>query len=405
MFATSPAFPKMTDSFSSLVFFYDPSQKKIVFSNMPVENFFGTVMTLDEDLPFSNIVEAKDARIIYSEWEACLQLKEKQTHQFWFHKKLPDGAGVIFHFHALGVKMSPDSHRGEVNPDSYRDRDAACILFTAEKSPEGENAVWMAEFERLQKLLDRYKEEYAEFIDIAAHNLDAPLRKLSVLIERLTNPDSHRDRASDNNMISHTDSHREGYITRIRTALDDMRSLIDSLATLSRVTTASLKVDHAPLETIVEHEWRELKMMTKDKFAILTTSSLPVIEGDPLQYRHLFRELLENAMRFGRKDRRLEINISASPISGKEKMAFGLPAGTEYFKIVCKDNGIGFRQEYAEKIFRPFVRLHGKSEFPGNGIGLALCRSIVDNHRGVIYAESEENEGARFTILLPQTVN
>jgi light-regulated signal transduction histidine kinase (bacteriophytochrome) len=252
----------------------------------------------------------------------------------------------------------------------------------------------MAEFERLQKLLDRYKEEYAEFIDIAAHNLDAPLRKLSVLIERLTNKQD-----------SGKEEEQQAYITRIRTALDDMRSLIDSLATLSRVTTASLKIENAPLETIVEHEWRELKMMTRDKFAILTTSSLPVITGDALQYRHLFREMLENAMRFSRKDKRLEINISAQPLSGKEKSTYGLPGGTEYYKIICKDNGIGFRQEYAEKIFRPFVRLHGKSEFPGNGIGLALCRSIVDNHRGVIYAESQENEGARFIILLPQTVN
>jgi len=354
---------------------------------MPIENFFGSSMNADEDLPFSKIVEAKDARNIYSEWETCLQLKEKQTHQFWFHKKFEDGSGVLFHFHAVGVKMSPDIHRDAAIVNT------SCILFSAEKSPEGENAVWMAEFERLQKLLERYKEEYAEFIDIAAHNLDAPLRKLSVLIERLTHPDSH------------SDQNREGYITRIRTSLEDMRSLIDSLATLSRVTTASLKVDSAPLETIVEHEWRELKMVTRDKFAVLTTSSLPVVEGDALQYRHLFRELLENAMRFGRKDRRLEINISAVPINGKEKISFGLPTGLEYYKIVCRDNGIGFRQEYAEKIFRPFVRLHGKSEFPGNGIGLALCRSIVDNHRGVIYAESEENEGARFTILLPQTVN
>src|SRR5690348_4231222 len=316
MLATSPpAFPKMTDSFSSLVFFYDPSQKKIVFSNMPVENFFGGAMNVDEDLPFSNIVDAKDARSVFNEWQTCLQLKEKQSHQFWFHKKLTDGSGVIFHFHALGVKM-------QGNP-----MHSSCILFTAEKSPEGDNAVWMAEFERLQKLLERYKEEYAEFIDIAAHNLDAPLRKLSVLVERLT---SKQD--SNNEEL-------KGYTTRIRTALDDMRSLIDSLATLSRVTTASLKVDSAPLETIVEHEWRELKMVTRDKFAILTTSTLPVIEGDALQYRHLFRELLENAMRFSRKDKRLEINISGAPISGKEKNAYGLPAGTDYYKIICKDNG------------------------------------------------------------------
>jgi len=68
---------------------------------MPIENFFGSSMNADEDLPFSKIVEAKDARNIYSEWETCLQLKEKQTHQFWFHKKFEDGSGVLFHFHLL----------------------------------------------------------------------------------------------------------------------------------------------------------------------------------------------------------------------------------------------------------------------------------------------------------------
>jgi signal transduction histidine kinase len=392
MLETSPpVFPRITDSFSSLVFFYDPANKKIIFSNIPIESFFGSPMNLEEDIPFSGIAENKDIRIIQNEWQCCLQLKEKQTHQFWFHKKFEDGSGVIFHFHALGVKMAN-------NPGS-----TSCILFSAEKTPAGENAIWMAESERLRKLLERYKEEYAEFIDIAAHNLDAPLRKLSVLVERLTikkiNPDKN---AND------PDSNREelqGYTTRIKTALDDMRSLIDSLATLSRVTTASLRADTCPLETIVEHEWRELKMLSKDKFALLTTATLPVIEGDPVQYRHLFRELLENAMRFSRKDRRVEIHVGAQQMTGKEKASFGLPTTVDFYKIVCKDNGIGFKPEYAEKIFRPFVRLHGKSEYAGNGIGLALCRSIVDNHRGVIYAESQENEGARFIILLPQTVN
>jgi signal transduction histidine kinase len=119
----------------------------------------------------------------------------------------------------------------------------------------------------------------------------------------------------------------------------------------------------------------------------------------------LFRNLLENAIRFSKKDNPPDIQVSAQAVTGKEKNSYGLQKDTNYFKITCSDNGIGFRQEYAEKIFRPFVRLHGKSEFPGNGIGLALVRSIVDNHRGIIYAESAENEGARFILLLPQTID
>jgi K+-sensing histidine kinase KdpD len=389
MLISSPAIPKITDSFSSLVFFYDAHHKKIIFSNMPLDHFFGSPVDMEEDLPFSIIPDKKEARDINNEWQACLQLKEKQTHQFWFHKKLSDGSGVVFHFNAVGVRMDHGSPYEDEHPSS-----SSCILFTAEKSPAGINATWMVESERLRKMLLRYKEEYAEFIDIAAHNLDAPLRKLSVLMERLTNKYS-----------SQKDEDTQGYVQRIRTCLDDMRSLIDSLATLSRVSSATLKVDSCVLETIVEQEWQELRQLSKQKNAVFTTSALPILEGDSLQYRHLFRNLLENAIRFSKKDEPARVHISAQVISTKEKKSYGLRSDANYYKIECSDNGIGFRQEYAEKIFRPFVRLHGKSEFPGNGIGLALCRSIVDNHRGMIYAESADNEGARFILLLPQTIN
>jgi signal transduction histidine kinase len=382
MLMSSPALPKITDSFSSLNFFYDPLHKKILFSNMPLQHFFGSEVDMEDEFPFSFISDSKEARDISNEWQTCLQLREKQTHQFWFHRPFSDGSDVVFHFQATGIRV-------ENNPGTTQ-----CILFTAEKSPAGTNSAWMIESERLRKTLNRYKEEYAEFIDIAAHNLDAPLRKLSVLMERLTaKPTVQKD------------ADTQGYTQRIRTCLDDMRSLIDSLATLSRITSATLKVDSCSLETIVEHEWQELKSLIKGKTALITTSSLPILEGDTLQYKYLFRNLLENAIRFSKTDGPVEVHISSQAISSKEKNSYGLHSDTNYFKIECRDSGIGFRQEYAEKIFRPFVRLHGKSEFPGNGIGLALCRSIVDNHRGVIYAESEENAGARFILVLPQTIN
>lgn len=381
---SSPALPKITDSFSSLNFFYDPLNKKVLFSNMPLPHFFGSVIDMGDEFPFSIFInDRKELRELNNEWQCCLQLKEKQTHQFWFHKKLADGSEMIFHFQATGVRVENDSTA------------ASCILFTAEKSPAGLNAAWMIESERLRKMLNRYKEEYGEFIDIAAHNLDAPLRKLTVLMERLTAKYGEKKK----------DSEIQGYTERISHCLEDMRSLIDSLAILSRITSAAMKVESCSLESIVENEWHELKALAREKNAKITTSALPILEGDPDQYKHLFKHLLENALRFSNKDIPAQVHISSQAISTKEKHSYGLPSNTNYFKIECRDNGIGFRQEYAEKIFRPFIRLHGKSEFPGNGIGLALCRSIVDNHRGMIYAESEENAGARFILVLPQTIN
>jgi signal transduction histidine kinase len=381
--AAAVALPKITDSFSSLVFFYHPQEKRVIFSNMPLSHFFGFDITLEEDLGTLLAEDKNVARSVNNEWHTCLHLKEKQTHQFLFHRKSGKDNGVIFHFHASGIRID----NGEASTN--------CILFSAEKSPVGEQAIWLRESERLRKQLERYKDEYAEFIDIAAHNLDAPLRKLSVLNDRLIT----------RCVTEQSDDDIHSYVHRIRTCLDDMRSLIDSLATLSRVGSSTLKLDSCDLGSLMDHEWQEIKLHQHPPDANISLSSLPVVEGDPQQYRHLFRNLLENAVRFRKKNEPLRIHVTGQNASSKEKQSHGLEASTGYVKIEFRDNGIGFPQEFAEKIFRPFVRLHGKSEFPGNGIGLALCRSIVDNHRGIIYAESSENNGSRFILLLPQTIN
>ena len=97
-----------------------------------------------------------------------------------------------------------------------------------------------------------------------------------------------------------------------------------------------------------------------------------------------------------------EINIQSSVLSSGEKDYFKLQQEKKYYKIEIADKGIGFKNEDAEKIFRPFVRLHGKSKFPGSGIGLAICKKIMENHGGIIYAEGNESEGSRFTLILPE---
>jgi signal transduction histidine kinase len=99
----------------------------------------------------------------------------------------------------------------------------------------------------------------------------------------------------------------------------------------------------------------------------------------------------------------LQIKISSTQLSPDEKQSRGLQYNKDWYRIDVMDNGIGFRQEYAEKIFKPFIRLHGKSEYPGSGMGLAICKKIIENHGGVIYAEGNETTGATFTLILPQS--
>ena len=119
--------------------------------------------------------------------------------------------------------------------------------------------------------------------------------------------------------------------------------------------------------------------------------------------KQLFTNLLSNAIKFRKTGKPPVIDISTEIVSDEEISNHRLTHEVKHYKIVVRDAGIGFEQEYALKIFQIFQRLHGKAEYPGSGIGLAICKKIVENHNGVIYAESSPNAGAIFTIILPET--
>jgi signal transduction histidine kinase len=181
-----------------------------------------------------------------------------------------------------------------------------------------------------------------------------------------------------------------------------MQSVVESLTVLAKA--ASNKQDHKPcdLEIIARQVVDGLVVPIKTAKATIHISSLPILEGDAIQFSRLFKNLVENALKFSKENISSEICIQSSLLSTGEKEHFKLPPDKIYYRIEIIDNGIGFKNEYAEKIFRPFVRLHGKSKFAGSGVGLAICKKIVENHHGIIYADSSEKEGTRLILILPQ---
>ena len=235
-----------------------------------------------------------------------------------------------------------------------------------------------------------FEKEYADFIDLAVHDLDAPLRKLTLLVGMLTSK-----------LLADTDM--QTYIERIGNCIGDMRSLIDDLSVLGKITSDEIEVTSCNIEAIIQQALQDLPTRVKEKKAVITTFSLPVIEGDVHQYARLFKDLLENAITFNKNDTPPEIHIQSSVLTSKEKDQLNLSTDRLYYKIEIADNGIGFKNDHAEKIFQPFVRLHGKSQFPGNGIGLAICKKITAIHHGIIYAEGRENGGSRFILILPES--
>lgn len=235
------------------------------------------------------------------------------------------------------------------------------------------------------------EEQFSNFVESAAHDLHAPLRKLSVLIERVF---------EKNSVLLEGDT-RE-YVNRIENCIQEMQSLINGLTELARAD-ANTAFDGCDLNLIARQVIDALQQDDDNKQIRIESETLPIVKGNRIQYQQLFKNLLENAVKFRRENAPVHIEIKTNPANDEEKKLFRLPNEKKFYKIDIRDDGIGFSQDNAEKIFEPFIRLHPKSKYEGNGLGLSICRKIAENHHGAIYAHAMENEGACFTLILPET--
>ena len=196
----------------------------------------------------------------------------------------------------------------------------------------------------------------------------------------------------------------DDYIGRIQANLTEMRILIDSLTILAKVNATIPEKVFCSAENIVSEISDRWEERFKKKKVILSVSPLPGLVGDCGQFKQLFSNLLDNSIKFS-KETGGNIRVNSSSVTAEEKQRYPLKREAVYGKITVSDNGIGFRDEYAEKIFEPFVRLNARSQYPGSGMGLAICKKIVENNNGIIYAKGEEEKGADFTIILPQSLD
>ncbi len=246
------------------------------------------------------------------------------------------------------------------------------------------------ELEQTAYHLDRCKKEKDEFIYLASHDLKAPLRKLITFTERLlrlAGEELNEDALS--------------CISRIQKNVLSMQSLIDDLSTLSEIEAGSdLKL--CDLNQILNDVLDEMYAKWKVNPASIHLSALPVTYGNPSRLKLVFKNIIDNAIKFQPEGQVAEITISAVLLSEDEKIKFNLPRENAYYQIKFEDNGIGFKQEDAIQILKPFVCLNGRSSYPGNGIGLAVCDKIIKLHEGIFYAKGIENKGSVFVLILPQ---
>lgn len=190
---------------------------------------------------------------------------------------------------------------------------------------------------------------------------------------------------------------------RILSSADNMKVLIDNLLEFSKANRSLQNFARVELQDVVDDVLSDLDLKIEETGTqVVITSPLPKIEAIYSEMKQLFSNVMSNAIKFRKQDVQPVITINAHKATKPEKLHYELKQSETYFVVDIKDNGIGFDQEYAEKIFQIFHRLHGKSEYPGSGIGLAICKRIIDNHHGTISAISAALQGATFTIVLPQ---
>jgi two-component system CheB/CheR fusion protein len=181
-----------------------------------------------------------------------------------------------------------------------------------------------------------------------------------------------------------------------------MSQLINDLLDFSRATRTGERFAPTDLSAVLRSTLADFDLLIKEKNAIVVAGELPVIEAIPFQIGQLFHNLISNALKFTKEKTPPVIKIGGRVPDREEIAAMdGLDKTAQYVEIVFEDNGIGFSNEYAEQIFVLFQRLNGRHEFPGTGIGLALCRKIVENHGGKIFAQSIESINTEFHVVLP----
>jgi len=261
----------------------------------------------------------------------------------------------------------------------------------AQKEIEDEVALRTKELAEVNNALIQNNRELEQFAYIASHDLQEPLRKVTTFTQLL------------NLKLADSSDEVKLYISRVQSSIKRMSELIRDVLDFSQLNLNREGIEPVNLNQVIMDVIAESQPEIESSGAQINYDSLPVIQAVPLQMKQLFSNLISNSLKFSRKGMKPIVNIRSQRLKKNRLHGYkGLLPDVDYYSIAVEDNGIGFNNAHAERIFGIFQRLHSKQEFEGTGIGLAICRKIVQNHFGEIHASSSENDGAVFTVMLPE---
>ena len=326
--------------------------------------------------PFLELVHPEDMEMVT---EKVQQMREGDNILTFTHRIFRKNDGAL-----RNIRISNKFIKNEVNDDYLLSiiQDVTNEILVNQKMQEN------------NRNLEATNKELQSFNYIASHDLQEPLRKIETFISRIDEKEA--DKFSETG---------KQYFERMKFASQRMRKLIDDLLQFSRTSRNESHSEKADLNILMENAVEELQQKIEEKKAEITYEKMPELVVVPFQIQQLFSNLIGNSLKYGKENISPKIEISVALVDAKkEEYLQDKTVSGKYYKFIFKDNGIGFEPEFQEKVFDLFTRLHGKTEYEGTGIGLAICKKIVENHKGFIFAKSELSVGTSFTVLLPAKV-
>ena len=375
---------------------------KAIFSQR-IRDWFGLS---EQDMPLTdvlNLVHPDDRQMVSQALRNSYSNEENSRHDITYRVVHPQ-TSVLRHLHSSGRTYFSDEGKPYLMVGLIQDVTPQVLYHQELKESEAELQKRVdertLELQSLNNELKRTNQNLEEFAYAASHDMKEPIRKIHLFADRL--------KGELDAQLTETQRH---LFSRVENATKRMNTLIEDLLTYSTVSRGIASLEEVDLNLKLKNVQEDLEVEIEEKNATIIVDTMPVITGQKRQMQQLFQNLIGNALKYSKPDITPVVRISSKTVYGRETT---LPmreeeARKQYHYITVKDNGIGFAQEEAERIFQVFTRLHSKEaysgtgigEYKGTGVGLSIAKKVVENHQGYIWAESEPGKGATFHLVLP----
>jgi signal transduction histidine kinase len=383
-------YEKLTETLPLMIFSTTPGGE-VVFVNKWMQDFFAQEDGAAQKAHWTRFVSLTDGTHVREEWEKHLQTGKKLTIHARF---LPAGTSQqpLWHMVTLiptfGEENVLSGWTGfAVDVNAQKTVEETLLSNTHLKEAQKQLLGYQQRLEEKISELNKSNHDLEQFAYIASHDLQEPLRKIRTFTELL-------EKNIDN------PENRRKYIDKIDQASERMTTLIRDVLNYSRLSRAETVFEPVDLNALIGEIRVDMELLIEEKKARISVNGLIPVSGIRQQLHQLFYNLVSNALKFSKEDPVIEITGAQLPETAANGID-GLQRGKKYLEIKVKDNGIGFDRRYASQVFTIFKRLNSKDVYSGTGIGLALCKKIVDNHFGTISADSEPGVGSVFTVILP----